>query len=366
MASNELISSITTDDLLKLLDTDECPYLLDVREVDEVAEWQIPGVHNIPLGTLESRIDDVPRDERLVTICGKGERARKGSEILARHGLASDVLEGGMGAWASTYDNVEGEFAGASVVQIRRRGKGCLSYVVGAGNRAVVIDPSRDLGQYLDVARIHGWTITHVLDTHLHADHISGARELSAECGAALWLNPADPFRFEYEALVDGKSIELEPGVHLRVSSVSVPGHTEGSTMYQLGDRAIFTGDTLFLESVGRPDLADEAESFAHHLYQSLHQRILPLSDEIMVFPAHFGVSVEVHAHDFVARDLGSLRHELAALALDEEDFVAWAVANVKDRPGNYKEIVRINAGLVDLDTEGMDLELGPNRCAIV
>ena len=360
-----MISSVTTYELLPLLDTDERPYLLDVRDVDEVADWQIPGIHNIPLDTLEERIDDVPRDEDLVMICAKGTRARQGAEILARHGLASGVLEGGMGAWASTYDTVEGEFAGATVVQIRRRGKGCLSYVVGAGTRAVVIDPSRELGQYLDVARKHGWTITHVLDTHLHADHLSGARELVAEGGAELWLNPADPFRFQYYPLVDGQSIELKPGVHLGISSVSVPGHTEGSTMYQLDEEAIFTGDTLFLESVGRPDLADEAEAFAHHLYESLHQRILPLSGEITVFPAHFGASVEVHAHEFVARDLGSLRHQLAALALDEDDFVAWAVANVKDRPGNYKEIVRINAGEVDLDAKGVDLETGPNRCAI-
>lgn len=360
-----MISSITTYELLALLDTDECPYLLDVREVDEVADWKIPGVHNIPLGALEQRVDEVPRDQRLVVICAKGTRARQGAEFLARHDLASDVLEGGMGAWASTYDLVEGEFAGATVVQIRRRGKGCLSYVVGAGTRAVVIDPSRELGLYFDVARNNGWTITHVLDTHLHADHLSGARELAAESGAALWLNPADPFRFQYEPLVDGKSIELKPGVDLRISSVSVPGHTEGSTMYQLDEHAIFTGDTLFLESVGRPDLADEAEAFAHHLYESLHQRVLPLSGEITVFPAHFGPSVGVHAHEFVARDLDSLRHELAALALDEDDFVAWAVANVKDRPGNYKEIVRINAGEVDLDAEGVDLETGPNRCAI-
>jgi glyoxylase-like metal-dependent hydrolase (beta-lactamase superfamily II) len=361
----DLISSITTYELLALLDTDDCPHLLDVREVDEVADWKIPGVHNIPLGALEQRVDEVPRDQRLVVICAKGTRARQGAEFLARHYIASDVLEGGMGAWASTYDLVKGEFAGATVVQIRRRGKGCLSYVVGAGTRAVVIDPSRELGQYFDVARNNGWTITHVLDTHLHADHLSGARELAAESGAALWLNPADPFRFQYEPLVDGKSIELKPGVDLRISSVSVPGHTEGSTMYQLDEHAIFTGDTLFLESVGRPDLADEAEAFAHHLYESLHQRVLPLSGEITVFPAHFGPSVGVHAHEFVARDLDSLRHELAALALDEDDFVAWAVANVKDRPGNYKEIVRINAGEVDLDAEGLDLETGPNRCAI-
>lgn len=365
MTCEGLISVISTYELLPLLDTADCPYLLDVRDVDEVANWQIPGVHNIPLDALDKRVDEVPRDRQLVVICAMGSRARQGAEILARHDIASEVLDGGMGAWASTYDTVEGEFGGATVVQLRRRGKGCLSYVIGAGSKCVVIDPSLDVQQYLGVAAAHKWTITHVLDTHLHADHLSGARELVAESGAALWLNPADPFDFDFEPLVDGKSIELKPGVDLRVSSVSVPGHTEGSTMYQLGEHAIFTGDTLFLESVGRPDLADEAEVFAHHLYESLHQRVLPLNDEIMVFPAHFGPSVEVHAGQFVSRDLGSLRNELGALALDEDDFVAWAIANVKDRPGNYREIVRINAGQVNLDAEGAALEMGPNRCAI-
>lgn len=366
MAHEDLISNISTYELLPLLDGGESTlYLLDVREPDEVADWHIAGAHNIPLGSLEARFSEVPREKEIVTVCAKGARALEASGVLASHGVRSRVLEGGMGAWASTYDSVEGEFAGATVVQIRRRGKGCLSYVVGSAANAVVIDPSRDIVQYLDVAARHGWKIGHVLDTHLHADHISGARELAAESGAALWLNPADPFHFDFEPLVDGKSIELKPGVDLRVSSVSVPGHTEGSTMYQLGDRAIFTGDTLFLESVGRPDLADEAEVFAHHLYESLHQRVLPLSDEITVFPAHFGPSVGVRGHDFVARELGSLRYELAALALDEDDFVVWAIANVKDRPGNYKEIVRINAGEVEFDENGVDLEIGPNRCAI-
>jgi glyoxylase-like metal-dependent hydrolase (beta-lactamase superfamily II) len=270
-----------------------------------------------------------------------------------------------MGSWSSTYDHVEGEFAGATVVQVRRRGKGCLSYVVGAGERAVVIDPSLELSQYFDLATAHGWSITHVLDTHLHADHISGARELAAAARAELWLNPADRFRFDFEPLVDGKSIELLPGVDLRVSSVSVPGHTEGSTMYQLGDQAIFTGDTLFLESVGRPDLADEAVDYAHHLYHSLHDRVLPLNDQISVFPAHFGQGVEVHAGQFVARELGSLRNALPALALDENAFVEWAVANVKDRPGNYQQIVRINVGQDGIEGDASELEAGPNRCAI-
>lgn len=356
---------MSTDELVPLLDNDPQLFLLDVREPDEVAEWRIEGVHNIPLYQLESRVDEVPVEDRIVVICAKGSRAQQGAEILAGHHVASAVLAGGMGSWTSTYDAVTGEFGGATVVQIRRRGKGCLSYVVGAGTNCVVIDPSLDLGQYVETAKMMHWTITHVLDTHLHADHLSGARDLAAHSGAVLLLNPGDPFDFAFEPLSDGRTIELAPGVHLSVSAVSVPGHTEGSTMYQLGDAAVFTGDTLFLESVGRPDLADQAEPFAHHLYRSLHERVLVKPDETMVFPAHFGAGVPVHAGEFVARRLGELRTTLDALRLSESDFVAWAIANVKDRPPNYKRIVRINSGQESAGAESQEIEMGPNRCAI-
>ncbi len=360
-----MISLMSTDELVLLLDGDSTPFLLDVREPDEVADWHIRGAYNIPLDELEARMAEVPLRERIVVICALGLRAQQGAQILASHGVASSVLGGGMGAWTSTYDQVEGDFGGARVVQIRRRGKGCLSYVVGAGTNCVVIDPSLDVDQYLNTAAHYRWAITHVLDTHLHADHISGARALVAATGAVLMLSPADPFSFDFEPLSDGQAIELAPGVHLCVSAVSVPGHTEGSTMYQLGDSAIFTGDTLFLESVGRPDLAEQAEPFAHHLYRSLHERVLTQSDHTMVFPAHFGAGVEVHGDQLVSGRLGALRTTLDALKLDENDFVAWAVANVKDRPPNYQRIVRINSGQESVTAESAEIEMGPNRCAI-
>jgi glyoxylase-like metal-dependent hydrolase (beta-lactamase superfamily II)/rhodanese-related sulfurtransferase len=356
---------MSTDELLPLLDSETTLFLLDVREPDEVAEWNIRGAYNIPLEHLNARLGEVPVEDRIVVICAKGQRAQKGAEILASHDVASSVLAGGMMSWTSTYDQVTDLFGGARVVQIRRRGKGCLSYVVGAGQNCLVIDPSLDLDHYLNSAKKYGWVINHVLDTHLHADHISGARALVAATGATLMLSPDDPFSFDFEPLTDGLAIELAPGVHLSVSAVSVPGHTEGSTMYQLGDAAIFTGDTLFLESVGRPDLAEQAEPFAHHLYRSLHERVLTQSDETMVFPAHFGSGVDVHAGQFVSRQLGSLRNTLEVLKLSEDAFVAWAIANVKDRPPNYQRIVRINSGEESVNAEAAEIELGPNRCAI-
>ena len=258
----------------------------------------------------------MPAHSRVAVICASGSRARQAAEVFARHDVASAVVLGGMHAWASTYDVVEGDFAGATVVQLRRRGKGCLSYVIGAGSRAVAIDPSMDVEQYLAVARAHGWTVTHVLDTHLHADHLSGARALAAATGAALWLNPSDPFVFDFEPLSDGRAVPLADGVELTVSAVSVPGHTEGSTMYRLAGAAIFTGDTVFLESVGRPDLADQAEAFAHLLYRSLHERVLPLGDDVVVFPAHYGPGVAVHAGEFVVSPARAAAHDAAGARL--------------------------------------------------
>ncbi len=362
---NTSIDLISAEHLVQSLDADPSLYVLDVRESDEYEDWKIPGALNIPLGELAARRGEIPEGRHVVVVCAKGARAAQGAAILAEHGYASQILEGGMGSWASTYDAVEGDFAGARVVQIRRRGKGCLYYVIGAGERCGVIDPALELTQYLHVASTHGWRVTDVLDTHLHADHVSGARLLVEATGATLRLSAADPFNFDFVALNDGQLIELSDGIGLGVSAVSVPGHTEGSTLFSLGDAAIFTGDTLFLESVGRPDLADQAEEFANLLYRSLHEKVLPLGDATMVFPAHYGASVEIHADEFVARALGELRSRLPALAFSEDAFVRWAIANVKDRPPNYQHIVLINAGSETLNDDSFDLELGPNRCAI-
>ncbi|HEV3212450.1 MAG TPA: MBL fold metallo-hydrolase [Acidimicrobiales bacterium] len=360
------VRTISADELLARLDHDDDVCVLDVREPDEYDAWRIPGAVNVPLGALGSRLEEVPAGTEIVTVCAVGARATTASELLDAAGRDSEVLEGGMAAWSRVFDDVEVRVGGATILQVRRRGKGCLSYVVAAGGGAVVIDPAADVDRYLTRAAARGWAITHVLDTHLHADHVSGARALAAAAGAALVLNPADRFGFPHAALEDGMTVGIGDGVALTVSVLATPGHTSGSTTFLLGSAAIFTGDTLFLESVGRPDLADQAEAFAHVLYRSLHDKVLRLPDTALVLPAHVGSVVEVRGGEVVAATLGALRSRLWQLTADEDDFVRWAVGSVTARPPNYATIVATNKAGRDVDDEERTaLEAGPNRCAI-
>jgi glyoxylase-like metal-dependent hydrolase (beta-lactamase superfamily II) len=319
---------------------------------------------NVPVGELAERIDQVPRDREIVVVCGAGGRSAAAAQFLAERAFQVASLRGGMAAWGTVYDQAVVEDGPVRVVQIRRRGKGCLSYVVGSGNEAFVVDPSLDVEVYRDVASANGWHITRVFDTHLHADHVSGAHTLAAETEASLHLNPADTFAFSYEPLHDGDRFPLGDAT-VTVAALRTPGHTEGSTIYFVGDRIILTGDTLFVDGVGRPDLAERAEEFAHNLYRSLHERVLTLRDETLVLPGHYGETVRVTPGEPVGAPLGALRAALAPLGYDEPTFVAWATARGTPRPPNYVEIIKANMGRSDLPASALQhLEAGPNRCS--
>lgn len=358
-------NQISAHDVAARLGTDQEPFILDVREPDEVAAWAIPGAINIPLGDLSARAGEIPQDEQVVVVCASGGRSSHATDALARAGWDAHNLTGGMAEWGRVYDTAEHRAGAATVVQVRRRGKGCLSYVVGSGDEAYIVDPSIDISHYLEVAADKGWRITKVFDTHLHADHLSGARDLADATGATLYLNPADTFDFAYTPLRDGDHYELPGGVAMSVAAMHTPGHTMGSTMYFVGDDAVLTGDTLFVEGVGRPDLADKAEEFAHNLYRSLQERVLTLPESTFVLPGHYSEGVPVHPHVPVGAPLADLRRTLEPLQLEEDDFVTWATARAVPRPPNYVEIVKANMGRPETSLALLQtLELGPNRCS--
>jgi glyoxylase-like metal-dependent hydrolase (beta-lactamase superfamily II) len=356
---------ISAVELARRLGTDEEPFILDVREPTEVADWEMPGAINIPLAELSERTDEIPDGEDVVVVCASGRRAAEASARLVDAGWRAYELVGGMVAWGSVYDTAELDAGRATVVQVRRRGKGCLSYLVGRDDEAFAFDPAIDIDRYVEIADAKRWRITKVFDTHLHADHLSGARALAARVGADLYLNPADTFDFDYTPLTDGDRHVLPDGVEVTVAAVHTPGHTMGSTMYVIGDDAVLTGDTLFVDGVGRPDLADRAEQFARSLYHSLQERVLTLPDATFVLPGHYGEAITVRPHQPVGSTLGQLRASLEPLRLDEDRFVRWATDRATPRPPNYAEIIKANMGRPDVPLDALPaLELGPNRCS--
>jgi glyoxylase-like metal-dependent hydrolase (beta-lactamase superfamily II) len=353
-------------ELASRLGTTDEPVVVDVREPAEFTAWSIPSAVNIPLGELDSRASELPTGRDVFTVCASGSRSAAAAEILSRAGRQVANLVGGMAGWATTYDAVTLEFDDVRVVQVRRRGKGCLSYLVGAEDQAFVVDPSVDTEVYTRLADEHGWRIARVFDTHLHADHLSGARALAEEVDAHLHLNPADPFEFDYEALGEEDDFELPGGVTFHVAAIHTPGHTRGSSIYVVAGRFVLSGDTLFVDSVGRPDLAERAEEFAHNLYHSLHQKVLTLPDDALILPGHYGEDVVVRPDRPVGATLGELRHTLAPLSYDEDEFVSWATARSAPRPPNYVEIIQANMGRTAAAPAALrELELGPNRCSV-
>ena len=159
-----------------------------------------------------------------------------------------------MRAWSLAWNAAEVPLTGtrARVIQVRRTGKGCLSYIVGSEGEAAAIDPSVDPEVYMRIAERNGWRITKVLDTHVHADHLSRSLPLARMTGAVVFFPDQTRVSYPFQALRDGDEIRIGDAT---LVALHTPGHSWESTCYLLDDRALFTGDTLFLAGVGRPDL---------------------------------------------------------------------------------------------------------------
>jgi hydroxyacylglutathione hydrolase len=227
---------------------------------------------------------------------------------------------------------------------------GCLSYLIGCSQAgaAAIVDPGRDrVDAYVGLARRKGLTITHVIDTHLHADHISGNQAVASQTGATICLHPAAEARFSH--------LPLEHDNEIRIGSVSVriihtPGHTPDSIALLVTDETrgadpwfVLTGDTLFVGDVGRPDLGGELA--AADLYRSLTRRLLVLPDTVEVYPAHgAGSSCGRAMSSKTGSTIGFERRFNTALRVrDEEEFVRNLLAGQPAKPANFKMIIERN-----------------------
>ncbi|QLH76653.1 MBL fold metallo-hydrolase [Halosimplex rubrum] len=376
------VESVDPETLKDRIDAGEDLTLLDARMNSDYEEWRIDGENvtsiNVPYFEFleddidEDVLDQIPDDREVTVLCAKGGASEFVAGTLAEHGYDVNHLEDGMNGWASIYETVEVErYDGAgTLLQYQRPSSGCLGYLLYDDGEAAIIDPLRAFtDRYLEDADDLGVDLKYALDTHVHADHISGVRALDDEGVEGVIPEAAVDrgvtYADELTTAEDGDTFEVGDA---SIEAVYTPGHTTGMTSYLVDGSLLATGDGLFIESVARPDLEegdDGAPDAARMLYESLQERVLTLSDDTLIGGAHFSDAAEPAADGTYTAPIGELVAEMDALTMDEDEFVDLILSDMPPRPANYEDIIATNLGqnAVD-DEEAFTLELGPNNCA--
>ena len=251
--------------------------------------------------------------------------------------------------------------------QVLHEDLGCASYFVADGGEAAVIDPKWEIADYLALAEEHDFRIAHVLETHNHADHVSGHGRLAAATGARIHISAEAGVEYEHVALADGDSVAVG---EIRITALATPGHRPEHMAYLVADAGrteepwlAVTGDSLFVGDVARPDLAVEPEAGARGLFRSV-RRLLELEDFAEAWPGHVGGSLCGGAgmSEKPGSTIGFERRFNRLLRIgDEEEFVHALTDDLAAQPPNFERIVELNRG--PLLTESTSLEpLAPTR----
>ena len=372
------VKAMTANEVARKVIDNEPLFILDVRNGDAFADWKIEGGNikylNMPyfdlLDGVEDVVSELPKDRRILVVCAKEGSSIMVAEMLAEEGIEVAYLEGGMKAWSEHLEPVKvGDLKNSGeLYQFVRIGKGCLSYMAISNGEAAIIDATRMTDIFLNFAQEKGVEIKHVFDTHLHADHISGGRAIAEATGATYYLPPADAEEvvFNYTKLVDGLKVELGDSL-IEIEALYSPGHTIGSTSFIVNEQYLMTGDILFIDSIGRPDLAGLAEDWVRDLRESLYSRYKELADDLIVLPAHFMIMEELNEDGSVAKKLGDLFKRNHGLNIeDEQEFRDMVTKNLPPQPNAYQEIRKTNMGKITPDDQVQrEMEIGPNRCAV-
>jgi glyoxylase-like metal-dependent hydrolase (beta-lactamase superfamily II)/rhodanese-related sulfurtransferase len=359
---------ISVGELQELLAAGLPVTILDIRSPSDV-DWEIPGaIHMDAYADLQSgRLGPLAElslaQGPVVTVCGVGRTAAIATELLRANGVETLTLDGGMRSWSLAWNSAHTTISGCEVIQVRRTGKGCLSYIVESDSEAVVIDASVEPDVYIRLLRERGWRLVAVADTHIHADHLSRSRRLAQLEGARLVLPAQDRAQYPFRPVADGDRIVFGSTA---LVAMRTPGHTDESTTYLLDDTAALTGDTLFLNSVGRPDLEggtrQERSSRARLLHMSV-SCLVQLPEATQVFPGHVSEAIPFDGR-MLGTTVGTIRDTVALARLEEAAFVQAVLARIPPNPPHHSRIVEFNER-GELPGDPSELEAGANRCAI-
>lgn len=373
-----VVTKWTAEDVAKKVLAREPLFILDVRNKNAFEDWKIEGHHfqylNIPYFDLLDGVDEIlpllPTDIPILVVCAKEGSSVMVAEMLGEASIEAAYLEGGMKSWSGHIEPLKvGELTnGGEIYQFVRLGKGCLSYMIISGGEAAVIDAVRFTDVFNTFAKSKDVVIKHVIDSHLHADHISGGLALAMQNDAHYYLPPLDATEvtFNYTPLLEGMHIQLG-STAIDVSALYSPGHTIGSTSFIVDNRYLLSGDILFVDSIGRPDLAGAAEDWAGHLRHTLYHVYRQLREPLMVLPAHFMGLTELNDDGTVMKSLTELISNNHGLNIeDEEQFLRLVTDDLPPQPNRYQQIREVNMGkLICTHDEETEMEIGPNRCAV-
>jgi len=353
--------------------------LLDVRVNEEFDRFKVEGpflseMVNVPYVEFveheEESVAKVPQAQKVRIVCAKEGSAKYVGEILMNHGF-EDVrfLEGGIKTWG----NMLAPKRVASgddyqLFQFIRPGKASCSYGLISNGEMALFDPSRNTEFYQRFAESRGARIIKSFETHLQADYISGSKQIAADSGAHIFghANDFKEATFKYQKIVDEQVYSFSKGGP-EIKALHMPGHTPGSTSYLIDNKYLITGDTVFILSIGRPDLGGKAEEWSKLLYNTLKTKIAELEDDLAILPGHYMDWSEADESQIFSDTLGNIKNKNADIynIQNEDAFIGFIKDNMRPQPEVYAEIRKVNAGLLEVDAEEQEImDLGKNECA--
>ena len=362
--------SVDAETLRTWLENKEPVFVLDVRPQAQREEWQIPGSHYLDAYKRLNEGDksvldeiEIPENAKVVTVCAAGRTSQIASDALREKGIDASSLEGGMKSWSLAWNIAHQSFDDFEVRQIRRTGKGCLSYIIASAKEAIIIDASLPVEVYSQLVNKNHLLVKYVIETHIHADHLSRSKQVSQYFNAPLYLPAPNKVQFEFNPI---KADTVFPFGSTVLRSIPTPGHTLESYSFYIDNKILITGDTIFTNGVGRPDLkskVEESKEKARLLYQSLH-KLLSLPDNVIILPAHTSKPIEFD-NELIQTTIGKAKREIAMLKYNEEEFISSLLQKIPPTPPNFLAIVEKNISGDYQDINPVDLEAGANRCAI-
>ena len=377
------IPQMAAEELARRLDRGDPVQLLDIRAAERVAQGSVTLGQTIDFRACPaSNMYGLPSLEPLrlqstspvAVICGHGNSSKQATLFLREKGFDAYSVAGGMAAWETVYlaRRLNPTPSLQHVVQLDRVGKGALSHVLVSDGDAVIVDPGRHVDRYDALLRELDAAPVAVVDTHMHADYLSGARAAAVRWRVPYFLQPDDarsPYdgaegRITYQPLTEGDTVAFG---RTTLRAVHVPGHTLGSITLIADESLALAGDFLFVRSVGRPDLGGQRDSWGRLLWQSLERARRDWPGDLLVLPAHYAGESERRADRSVAARFDVIAATNEAVAIqDERAFLAWVAANTPPPPESYRTIKLANLGLADVsETDAEILEFGPNQCAV-